>query len=459
MKKITALVLLISVLLLVCSCGCEPVELLSFIDETAGSVVDCEGKVFNFATPSYGEWYLGPDDEGVPTLTMERMMNRYDECAKKFNMEFEASPIDQTTLTQLFATGDDIPEMLYISSCYAYDLYKMGILASLNDVSTIDMNDSKWGDHDYISYGKYDGKQFGFIPWNWQFVPQYCGAVIFNGEMIKEYGGTDPYEMKENGLWNWENWEAELEKYSGVGVDGIQRWGALLSTRFAARGAILSNGGNIVELKDDGSYEFRMNSPESLAALEFLAKLTSEGLVNDNDLVKDGDMAPFTRQNLAPFFVGESWYGTVLGTDLASSTLTHYGYMPFPTGPNGDPEKDAGSYMYMNGLMLYITSMADIEVENIGSVVDYMFEPLEDTAEEAWKDYLDSTIFSATDHDKCLENFVFAIENMKYDYSAQLDDGIYSNVDRTLEGIVSGTKTAAEAAASLEGILMGAYEG
>lgn len=457
MKKLTILILLFAMTVLVCSCGGSPVELLSFIDDNAETVVDCEGKTFNFAVPNTSEWYWDSEMEGVPTLVMDKLMARYKEAKEKFNMEFVVEQIDHSNMVNLFASGDGIPELIYASSCYAYDVYKMGVLAALDDIDTIDLNDSKWGDHDYIQFGKYDGKQFGFIPWNWQFVPQYCGAVIFNGEMINEYGGTNPYEMQENGLWTWDNWENELRKYAGVDNNDTQIWGALLATRFAARAAILSNGGNIVELNDDGSYEYKLDAPESIAALEYLARLTAENLVNDDDLVKDGDMTPFTEDNRAPYFVGESWYGAILGEGLASSTLTYYGYMPFPTGPNGDPEKDVGSYMYMNGLLLYVTSMADIEVEPIGSVLNYIFEPLEDTSAEAWKEYLDMTIFSETDHEKCLENYVFAIDNMQYDYSSPLEDGLYSNIDTTLESIVAGSKSATEAAASLENVIMAAY--
>ncbi len=462
MKKITALVLLISVLLLVCSCGGESVTLLSFIDENADSSVVLDGKTFNFAMPGYGDWYWPPESESVPTLVMDKQLTRYKEAEEKFDMVFSADLIDHTNLVNLFAIGEDVPELLYVSSCYAYDVYKMGILSSLNDISTIDVNDSKWGDHDYIQFGKYDGEFYGFIPWNWQFVPQYCGAVIFNGEMIKEYGGIDPYEMQENGDWNWGNWESELKRYAGTSEDGVQHYGALLMTRVAARAAIYSNGGNIIELKDDGSYEYALSSANSVEALEFLRRLTAEGLVNDDDLVKDCEMGPFTRQNLAPFYVGESWYGTSVadtpwGPDLPTNALTYYGYMPFPIGPNGDASKDVGGYMYRNGLLIYVTSLADIESDNIGSVIDFIFEPLDGTSEEAWKEYLDMTIFSETNHEKCLENFVFAIENINYDYSAQMSDTAYESIDRVLEQIISGSKSAAEGSASIKDLVMGEF--
>ena len=460
MKKQISTVLLAVMTLLICSCGGAPVELLSFIDENADNTVNCDGKTFNFASPGTEEWYWGPDSVGVPTLVMDKQMARYKEAEEKFNLELSVDSIDHSNMVNLFATGDDVPELIYASSCYAYDIYKMGILVPLSEISTIDINDSKWGDHDYIQFGKYDGDFYGFIPWNWQFVPQYCGAVMFNGEMIQEYGGIDPYEMQENGLWNWENWESELRRYAGIDENGVQRYGALLSTRFAARGAIFSNGGSIIELNDDGSYEYALKSSEAIEALEFLARLNKEGLVNDDDLVKDCDLSPFSIDKLAPFFIGESFYCSSFSEaqevfkTYASSTLNYFGYMPFPTGPNGDSETDVGGYMYRNGLLLYVTNLADIEVDNIGAVIDFIFEPLDDSPAEAWKEYLDSTIFSETNHEKCLNNFVNVIDRIEYDYSAQMSDGAYDSIDRALEAIVAGTKSAVEGVSSIESIVM-----
>lgn len=464
MKRYFLMLVILIFTVSVCSCGGAQGDLLPFFAEDEDTLIDCDGKTFNFATPGPSEWYWDAQYDGVPTLVMDKMMDRYDEAMEEFNMDFSVDFIDHSNLPVLFASGDNIPEMLYVSSRYAYGVYKMGVLAPLESISTIDINDIKWGDHDFIQHGKYDGHFYGFFPWHWQFVPQYCGAVIFNGEMIGDYNGINPYEMLENGAWTWDNWEEELRRYAGVDESGVQRWGVLLSTRFAARGAIFSNGGNIVDIDENGNYLFGLKSRESIEALEFMSELVSEGLANSRYLVKDSDFSAFSFDKLAPYFVGESFYGTSFSDAAeifkshASSALDYYGFIPFPTGPNGDPEKDMGSYIYRNCLLLYVTSMADIEADNIGSIIDFIFEPLEDSPEMAWKEYLDMSIFSEKDHEKSTECFVKAIDNISYDHSAQMSDSSYEYIDRILDQIVSGEKSISEALASVESTVMAEFD-
>ncbi len=458
MKKVISLLIVFVLTISVCSCGNGSVSLPGFVYD-GDMEVDCDGKTFNFASAGITAWYSSPEN-GVPTLAVERMMERYDDAAEKFNFVFSADLIDNENIVQLLATGEDVPEMIYVTSNYAYDLYKMNVLASLDEIETVDSSDLKWGEPNFIQIGNFHGEQFGFFPWNWEFVPEHVGSVLFNGEMISEYGGTNPYEMQENGLWNWENFESELKKFSVVDDSGIQRYGALMTTRFMAKAAIFSNGGSILSENENGGFDFVLDSPEALEALEFVSRLNKEGLIKDNGLVKDSDLTAFSVEKLAPYFIGESFYGTSFNPSSttsqtwAPSALSYFGYMPFPTGPKGDPDTDLGGYTYRRLMLCYVTSLADIEADNIGAVVDYMFEPLDDTNEVAWKDYLETTIFSERDFDKCLNNFVSIFENVQYDYSVYIPESAYDSLDNTLNAIIDGTKSAAEGIASVKSLIV-----
>ena len=88
---------------------------------------------------------------------------------------------------------------------------------------------------------------------------------------------------------------------------------------------------------------------------------------------------------------------------------------------------------------------------------DFIFDPLDDTSEEAWKDYLDTTIFSETNHEKGLENFVFVIDNVAYDHSAQMSDSAYERIDRALEQIVAGSKSANEELSAIKDLVIGEF--
>ena len=50
---------------------------------------------------------------------------------------------------------------------------------------------------------------------------------------------------------------------------------------------------------------------------------------------------------------------------------------------------------------------------NIGTIIDYIFEPI-DGKDVAWQDLAKDMIFTETNNDYCLENFIYILENMEF---------------------------------------------
>ncbi len=449
-KRISALFIVV-IMALTVSCAGEPAELLAFIDSNDSGEIDLEGKTFSFASSWHSEWYAFPD-EALPTASVERMMERFHSIEQIYNAEFEMLQMTEDDVTMLLITGEDTPEMFDTTAAVAYDLYKSNALASLNQLSAIDTSNMKWGATNFIQYGNFDGEQYGFYPWHWEFIPQFEGAVLFNAELIAKFGGTHPYELQESGDWNWNNFESELKTYS-VTENETQYYGVIAGDDQMAKAAILSNGGKIIEGDSETGYTYGLTSEKSVQALDWLKGLKSEKLWTD------GGCTDFTKQQIAPYHVGPSYYGTVFNpndetsVDFAPSALNDYGFITFPTGPQGT-ETDVGAFVYRSRRLNYISDISDIESEYIAHIVNYIFEPLEDSAEEGWKDYVKNLIFTENNNDKCFENFNFIIENMGYDYSVQMGSFCYDNLNRAFSRIINGTSTIAEALGSIESQIM-----
>lgn len=450
-KKLFAL-LTVAIMIFTVSCSGETAELLAFIDANSEAELDCEGKTFTFASGWYSEWYAFSDDT-LPTESVEKMMTRFHSIKEKFNAEFEMVEISMDDIPQLLVTGEDIPEMFDMEADVAYDLHKSGVLVSLNQLSAVDVNDTKWGEPNFLKYGYFDGEQYGFYPWHWEFIPQFSGSLIFNAEMIATFGGTHPYELQESGSWNWESFENEMKKYT-VFENEVQYYGAVLDNYGKlAKAAILSNGGQVIDGDEENGYSFSVNSPEALEALEWLKGLESAGAFIDKDFVD------FSISQIAPYWIGESYYGTVFNpndesnNNFAPAALSDYGFIQFPTGPQGD-ETDTGAFVYYSRRLNYLSGISDIEPDNVGKIVDYIFEPLDDSLEEGWKDLTQRLIFTENNNQQCFDNFIYMLENMGYDYSVQMGETAYDNLDTALEQIIQGKKTASEALSTVEPMVM-----
>ena len=454
-KKILALTLC-ALMFLTASCSGQSAELLKFIDTTATGEVDLEGKTFSFASSWYSEWYAFADDT-LPTDAVEKMMTRFHSIEKKYNAKFEMVETNEEDLVKLLITGDDMPELLDATAEMAYTFYKSNAIASLNGLSSVDINDSKWGETNFIQYGNFGGEQYGFYPWHWEFIPQFDGAVIFNGEMIARFGGIHPYELQENGKWNWDNFETELRKYAIV-ENEVQHYGAIVSYDKMAKSAINSNGGRIIEGDSENGYTFGATSNKAIQALDWLRKLNSEDLFET-----DGGIEAFTKSNLAPYWVGESYFGTVFNPNDAGNdtfcpaALSDYGFIQFPTGPQGD-ETDVGCYVYKLRRLNYISDISNIEAENIGAIIDHIFEPLDNSLEEGWKDLAQRLIFTENNNQKCIDNFTYILENMGYDYSVQMSSSAYNALNQAFSSAVNGARTPLEAISSVEDMIMSEFE-
>ena len=56
-------------------------------------------------------------------------------------------------------------------------LYKANLLYALDEIPNIDMSDNKYGSARFLQYGIFDGRNYGFYQFAWEFPPEYQGVI------------------------------------------------------------------------------------------------------------------------------------------------------------------------------------------------------------------------------------------------------------------------------------------
>lgn len=421
---------------MVFTAGCaEAPQLMDFIDPNAGDVkLNLDGQEFWFSTGWEDNYHIPEDYKSVPSEILELKHDKWFVAEKEFNMVVQ---IDKNDPFTRISAGYGAHELIDNDLDHLYDFYKSGILTPLEEVPTIDLNDEKWGDKDFIKYGNFNGKQYGFYPWNWM-SPEVQGAMMFNGKLVKSLGGTVPYEYQESGTWNWETFENELKKYpETVGETTLTPLNAQ-EYQILGFAALHSNGLSTIVGDEESGYEFGFNNANAYAALDWLNGLYESGLSGT------GSMDSFTKYESCVYYIGESYFGTANNPDsgeaYAPLVMEDYGFITFPTGPNGT-ENDTGAYTFGVRRLLTVSSLANLELSEIGTVLNFVFDPLEGYEGATWAYELKNLVLQS---EESYNNWLKMIENADYNYSTQLEKTIES-INSALRNAITGGKTPAMA--------------
>lgn len=430
--------------LLICSCTSVEVEEgspdLSY-DETYE--MDFTGKTFALWSEwAKTQWY----PEIGFTYATDMQIDRFNAMKKEFNC-------DMQVIYHADGTGDLMQNVAAgLPTCDIWDghantsaksLSEANMLVPLKTIETMDSTDEgKWGPFSFRSYGIFNGISYGFFTWQWQYMlPTFAGTLLFNAEMRKLNGLKDPYELQENGVWNWANFEDLLESaYSSVTTEGFVPF-VRNEGEYDEKTFIFSNGLKYVQREGD-SLVWGFNSQFAMDAVEYLKGLSDKGLY-----LKGGGNDYFISGK-AFFESCESHYGTYTNKEIyAPNCMEDFGFISFPYGPNGDPST-ISAFVHAHRRLNYIVAYSENDIDEIGTVCDYLFTYLDGEA-SGWEQWSKTAIFH---YEQGWENFCSMCKNINYDYSAPLsatNERVYS----TLGGVLSGKTTAAEAVGSLNDLV------
>ena len=441
MKRLLSLAI---IALLIFAVGCSQTAEEEVVPEYAidgeEGEIDLEGMTFRFCSP----WV----DEYAPvsgySAAGDKMLARYKQMEQELNITIQIDEVgdESSFITRDVAAGLPTYDLMDMHSPHAMNLYVGGYCFPLNEISTIDLTEEyKYSPAEFRRYGVYKGNSYGFYPWAWEFIPQFEGVMLFNNELILKYGFRNPYEMQESGDWTWDGFKEELENIQTiVSTESTTIYPFVRNANDRlGRTVILSNGVDIVKEDEDGKLTFNLDCEAAYKALEYIHELDAL------KLARTGDMPEFSVNAQGVYCSCESYHGTLHAEteqDEPSYNLNDYGMLEFPKGPNAT-EDSCSAYVLHGRRLLWVASMSENDPEEIGVVIDRMFEPLEGDSKDvpAWKEYAERMIFH---HPEGFDNFERMIDNIKYDYSVELNKS-FSQLTNAFADAISGKMTGAQA--------------
>ncbi len=441
-KRVLAFTLLLVIFLFT---ACVPTK----VDDGSGR--DNEDNPLDYTT---FRWGIVSSELFIPTQGQttigDAIIQRYADMEEKYNLEIitEAQPLKGGDLTSRLAIQQNVYDFYQTAPRYeGIDKYQMGVLYSLEDIETIDAGSDKWGYKNFISAARFsDGNHYGFYPNEWSYGPSVEGSLLFNTELIREIGVTNPYEYYERKMWSWDTFTTMLQtiKDSGFTDQEIYPWQAV-SFNEDAVSIMFVNGLKALDTDPNGNYTFGFDTNAGIQALDFLSNLRHRGLYHcggENYFVA----------GTAVFFSSSSGDATTapatLNSESISTLVNEYGVITFPYGPNGSPDDVSTSVNYST-LYHFILNQSDNTSENIGIFMEELFKPLDNV--QSWQDYLIEDIFQDPEG-RDFDTYMYMVEHCNDDHSTY-----YGNSSWLLDGyfaqVVRGEMTSAELFQSIRPVI------
>jgi len=232
----------------------------------------------------------------------------------------EGSPYQDKLKTELSA--GTAPDVFWIPGTDIADFAKAGLILNLADeasASGFNKADFYAGPMADLSVDPATGQESDSYLWG---VPRDVStfALYLNLDLIDQAGADNPIELAESGQWTWDKF-AEVSEQITNNVNGAKGFGA--NSWWANWGYFVNSGGGSFFNEDKTACA--LNSPESIAGLEFYQGMYNKGLG-----------VPFGEDAEPPFkagTVGMFMNGRWATPGAREITAFNWDVAPLPTGP------------------------------------------------------------------------------------------------------------------------------
>lgn len=359
-----------------------------------------------------------------PTLPYEKAkMNNF---TKKTGIKIKWLYVDSKNYMQQLSAlkmQGNAPDI----ACITADQYPSAIMSDYFQPITngkLNLNDSMY-DKNSMKQLSWNGKEYGVIVKGGSHVTM--GLMMFNADMFKKYGVTDPYTLWKQGKWTWDTMVStgkEIQKKSNVK--------AALTGEYQFYRLELTCGEDAVTIKN-GKLVNNTKSKTYRDAYKFACNLTNKGQykIADAGLNRDGFM-----RGEAAMMVEESW--ALQTGERYENCSFKIGYAPLPCKTNktvvpsdaqlwgfpvGSKHIEAASYAleyWMNpkydeaGTQLWVN-------ESAASFVNWLWEQpkvfkvcegiINYGGDYKWADYQNDTLGSPSDVDSTMDRWSKIIDS------------------------------------------------
>ncbi len=415
MKIKRLLALLFSMLMVVtCFAGCKGGE--SGGNKKADSLradLDFNGETIKIVVPpGYGLISDGTDPELV--ARDEKLA----ELGKKYNGTFvfqEGVGSYWSLMATTIASGKPAGHIMITQENYFMNWVKAGAMADLTaamEKTGIDFTDSRYN-QTIRKATNFNGAQYCFYQAP---LAMLSNIWFFNKRIFEEYNLGDPYQMVEDGTWNWDAVENIAKKALVKKSDGtVEQWGFTSYSHTSLLTALcVSNGTTVSDFDKNGNPVLNLNSSKGMKAFE---KFYDWTVVQKIAKVNDG------KQNYDTYYkeFAEGKVALTLGGNSLLKTLSEmqseddFGIVAPPMGP------DADKYYYQDacGEMYFIPKTYEDMADKLLLVMDELLY-----TEASHEDRVSEKYISYFRDEKALDSYVKQVvdtENKVYDASNMVD--------------------------------------
>lgn len=222
------------------------------------------------------------------------------------------------TLSENLIGGTPPDVVVFDVSNFPNDVVNKDMFRSVDSI--IDWSDPMWAEvKDTADKFMWDGEHY-VAPFGYGFNDYQL--LMYNKDLVDSLGLDDPYELFEQGKWDWDNFLRLMKEFQGTGEEryGIGGWWT---------NAILASSGDVFVTFDGSKFTNNLYSQKIERAYTVIADAIS------NDLVKGGWWGPeltFTDDDL--LFYGMGTWAYQGAAESANGGKVQV--IPFPKDPNAD---------------------------------------------------------------------------------------------------------------------------
>lgn len=449
MKRILLMIFaaVLSVSMIACASAEEPESFdTSFDGNVDLSDLDMDGYLFKIACVLHGSVNaLNPSSDYE--VRGDKLITKYNQLKAEHNCSFQVTDgVDLAAFKTFYYAGDMYADVILATAANMFhDGYVLGgLFIPWNTIDEIDITDQRYGSETVKEANMWLGDYYGIDA---QYLQMPCAdtmpAMFVNPTTIKMYGQQSPYELYENGTWDWDHLRTMCHAIYDVTSSDKNEWVLPMgytSEPYLELACIYSNGASIITREDSGRLIYTLDSVPVRNALEFITELRADGYIMD-----DGD-----RQNIDPFcanrrafFFEFSHLGLYSESSSNFSTRMEgeFDWITFPKGPDAEGDVISTKYSWYSR---HFYLPGNVNYDYIGAIIPELFDFLPGEDRDTWeKDFYSVNFYNQESFD-----FYRKIrDNASFDYSVFCDftGAIYN----ALKAITRGSKTITEAVTNI----------
>lgn len=311
------------------------VGLFCLVLSSAVLASDFFGTDYDFGGKKVTFWHWSKDELAGRFQEGNVAQGRIEEAERLFNVKIDFQTVGWNNVTETYTArllaGDSKYDVWGASQGIAYyDLIGEGAFLPMTDIVPPEYYDTISNElRTELEMLAFQGEIYGIGPSTHSAL--YSPSIelsVYNKDMFEREGLEDPYELYLAGEWTWDK-VTELAKKLTKDTDGdgvIDQFGITGIWAHAAPSVMISNGGNIMQLDENGRMVYTM---DQRAALEAMQQIYEWDLVHN---VMGGTETDFIAGK-----VGMTLFRSVHGLiPIKQQMEDNYGVVPNPRGPRMD---------------------------------------------------------------------------------------------------------------------------